>query len=132
MSRFVKASAVYSSDKIDCPEKRLFVAVLSQAVHDAFASHVPRYEKQQAQAWLLGNSQDFKTICENAGRDSKYVITRIRRKILKANGWDVDISLRTTPPRRRRQMKNINKKHLTGNAYYAAKAKEQRTTSHTI
>ena len=132
MSRFVKASAAYSSDKIDCPEKRLFVAVLSQAVHDAFAVHVPRHEKQQAQAWLLGNSQDFKTICENAGRDSKYVITRIRRKILKANGWDVDISLRTTPPRRRRQMKNINKKHLTGNAYYAAKAKEQRTTSHTI
>ena len=132
MSRFVKSSAAYSSDKIDCPEKRLFVAVLSQAVHDAFAVHVPRHEKQQAQAWLLGNSQDFKIICENAGRDSRYVITRIRRKILKANGWDVDISLRTTPPRRRRQMKNINKKHLTGNAYYAAKAKEQRTTSHTI
>ena len=132
MSRFVKASAAYSSDKIDCPERRLFVAVLSQAVHDAFANHVPGLEKRQAQAWLIGNSEDFRTICENAGRDSKYVITRIRRKILKANGWDVDISLRTTPPRRRRQMKNINKKHLTGNAYYAAKAKEQRTTSHTI
>ena len=132
MSRFVKASAAYSSDKIDCPEKRLFVAVLSQAVHDAFAVHVPRHEKQQAQAWLLGNSQDFRIICENAGRDSRYVITRIRRKILRANGWNVDISFRTTPPRRRRQMKNINKKHLTGNAYYAAKAKEQRTTSHTI
>ena len=132
MPRFIKASAVYSSDKIDCPEKRLFIAVLSQAVHDAFAAHVPGHEKQQAQAWLLGNSQDFKTICENAGRDSRYVITRIRKKILKANGWNVDISLRTTPPRRRRQMKNINKKHLTGNAYYAAKAKEKRTTSHTV
>ena len=129
MSRFVKASAVYSSDKIDCPEKRLFVAVLSQAVHDAFSGHVPRHEKQQAQAWLLGNSQDFRIICENAGRDSKYVITRIRRKILQPNGWDVDLSLRTTPPRRRRQMKNINKKHLTGNAYYAAKAREQRAAS---
>ena len=132
MSRFVKASAAYSSDKIDCPEKRLFVAVLSQAVHDAFSSHVSGVERRQAQAWLLGNSNDFKNICENAGRDSKYVIARIRKKILKANGWNVDISLRTTPPRRRRQMKNINKKHLTGNAYYAAKAKEQRTTSHTI
>ena len=131
MSRFVKASAVYSSDKIDCPEKRLFIAVLSQAVHDAFANHVPRHEKQQAQAWLLGNSQDFRIICENAGRDSRYVITRIKRKILQPNGWNVDLSLRTQP-RRRRQMKNINKKHLTGNAYYAAKAKEQRTTSHTI
>ena len=132
MSRFVKASAVYSSDKIDCPERKLFVAVLSQAVHDAFSSHVSGVERRQAQAWLLGNSNDFKNICENAGRDSKYVIARIRKKILKANGWNVDISLRTTPPRRRRQMKNINKKHLTGNAYYAAKAKEQRTTSHTI
>ena len=129
MSRFVKASAVYSSDKIDCPEKRLFIAVLSQAVHDAFAVHVPKHEKQQAQAWLLGNSQDFRIICENAGRDSKYVITRIKRKILQANGWDVNLSLRTTPPRRRRQMKNINKKHLTGNAYYAAKAREQRAAS---
>ncbi len=132
MSRFFKASAAYSSDKIDCPEKRLFVAVLSQAVHDAFSNHVSGVERRQAQAWLLGNSNDFKNICENAGRDSKYVITRIKRKILQANGWDVDISLRTTPPRRRKQMKNINKKHLTGNAYYAAKAKEQRTTSHTI
>ena len=128
MSRFVKASAAYSSDKIDCPEKRLFIAVLSQAVHDAFANHVPRHEKQQAQAWLLGNSQDFRIICENAGRDSKYVITRIRRKILQPSGWDVDLSLRTQP-RRRRQMKNINKKHLTGNAYYAAKAREQRAAS---
>ena len=132
MSRFVIASAAYSSDKIDCPEKRLFVAVLSQAVHDAYSNHVSAVERRQAQAWLLGNSNDFKNICENAGRDSKYVIARIRKKILKANGWNVDISLRTTPPRRRRQMKNINKKHLTGNAYYAAKAKEQRTTSHTI
>ena len=132
MSRFVKASAVYSSDKIDCPERKLFVAVLSQAIHDAFSSHVPKLEKRQAQTWLMSNSQDFRIICENAGRDAKYVITRVRRKILEANGWNVDISFRTTPPRRRRQMKNINKKHLTGNAYYAAKAKEQRTTSHTI
>ena len=123
MSRFIKASAAYSSDKIDCPEKRLFIAVVSQAGHDAFAVHVPRHEKQQAQAWLLSNSQDFRIVCENAGRDSRYVITRIRRKILQPNGWDVDLSLRTTPPRRRRQMKNINKKHLTGNAYYAAKAR---------
>ena len=130
MSRFIKASSVYASDKIDCPERRLFVAVLSQAVHDAFSSHVPGLEKRQAQAWLIGNSEDFRIICENAGRDAKYVLTRIRRKILQANGWNVDISLRTTPPRRRKQMKNINKKHLTGNAYYAAKAKALKEAQH--
>ena len=125
MSRFIKASSVHTSNKIDGPERRLFVAVLSQAVHDAFAEHVPPMEKRQAQAWLMGNSEDFKIICENAGRDAKYVLTKIRRKILEKNGWNVNLSLRTTPPRRRRQMRNINKKHLTGNAYYAAKARKE-------
>ena len=125
MSRFIKSSAAYSSDKIDCPERRLFIAVLSQAVHDAFSSHVPGLEKRQAQSWLMSNSEDFKIICENAGRDAKYVLTKIRRKILEKNGWNVNLSLRTTPPRRRKQMRNINKKHLTGNAYYAAKARKE-------
>ena len=128
MSGFIKAGTAYSSDKIDCPEKRLFIAVLSQAVHDAFSSHVPGVEKRQAQTWLMSNSGDFKTICENAGRNSSYVREKIRRKILKANGWNVDITVRPQP-RRRRQMKKINKKHLTGNAYYAAKKREQRTTA---
>ena len=128
MSRFFKAGAAYASDKIDCPERRLFIAVLSQAVHDAFAAQVPLHEKSQAQAWLLSNSKDFKEICELSGRNPEYVLTKIRRKILEKNGWNVNISLRTTP-RRRRQMKNINKKHLTGNAYYAAKKREQRTTA---
>ena len=126
MVNFVKASATYSSDKIDCPERKLFVAVLSQAVHDAFSSHVPPYEKSQAQAWLMGNSYDFRNICENAGRESSYVLEKIRKRILEERGWNVNISL-TTQPRRRRQMKKINKKHLTGNAYYAAK-RQQLTT----
>jgi|TARA_R100000781_G_scaffold89247_1_gene54945 hypothetical protein len=124
MTRYVKASSAYSSDKIDCPEKRLFVAVLSQAVHDAFSEHVSEIEKMRAQSWLMSNSCDFKTICECAGRNSSYVLEKIRRKILEKNGWNVNVSLRTQP-RRRRQMRKINKKHLTGNSYYAAKKREQ-------
>ena len=123
MPRFIKSSSAYTSDQVEGPERRLFIAVLSQAVHDAFAEHVPGLEKRQAQTWLMSNSEDFRDICENAGRHSGYVLTKIRRKILEKNGWNVNLSLRTTPPRRRRQMKNINKKHLTGNAYYAAKAR---------
>ena len=115
MSRFFKVGAAHSSDKIDCPERKLFVAVLSQAVHDAFSSHVSGVERRQAQAWLLGNSNDFKNICENAGRASGYVLTKIRRKILEKNGWNVNVSLKTQPRSSRKQ------KHLTGNAYYAAK-----------
>ena len=123
MSRFVKSSSAYSSDKIDCPEKRLFIAVMSQAVHDAFANHVPKLEKQKAQTWLMSNSRDFRDICELSGRDSNYVLEKIRRKILEKNGWNVNFSLRTQPRRARKQ------KHLTGNAYYAAKRREQRTTT---
>ena len=121
MSQFIKADSthVYSWSS---PERRLFIAVLSQAVHDAFSSHVPKLEKQQARSWLTNNSKDFKNICEHAGRSAQYVSEKIRKKILKANGWNVDVSMRTTPPRIRKR------KHLTGNAYYAAK-REQRTAS---
>ena len=124
MSQFIKSSPDYTFDKIDCPEKRLFIAILSQAVHDAFASHVPKLEKEAARSFLTRNSSDFRHICEMAGRDATYVRERIRIRVLRENGWNVDLSLRTTPPRRRKQMKEINKKHLTGNAYYAAKRKE--------
>tara|TARA_Y100000034_G_scaffold5961_1_gene6564 strand:+ start:376 stop:768 length:393 start_codon:yes stop_codon:yes gene_type:complete len=122
MARFIKSSSAYASDKIDCPEKRLFVAVLSQAVHDAFSEHVSGLERRQAQTWLVSNSKDFKDICELSGRDSSYVLTKIRRRILKKNGWNVNLSLRTQPRRIRKQ------KHLTGNAYYAAK----RASAHTL
>ena len=117
MSRFIKSSPAYASDKIDCPQKRLFIAILSQAVHDAFAPHVPRLEKQAARSFLTSNSPDFQHICEMAGRNHAYVREKIRKKVLRENGWNVDVKLRITAPRR----KKINKKHLTGNAYYAAK-----------
>ena len=117
MSRFIKSSSTYTSDRADGPERRLFIAVLSQAVHDAFAKHVPPYEKERARTWLIGNSRDFRDICELSGRESKYVREKIRRKILEKNGWNVNISLRTQP----RRIRKHKQKHLTGNAYYAAK-----------
>ena len=123
MSSFIKSANTSISD-LGSPEQRLFIAVLSQAVHDAFANHVPPYERSQAQAWIMSNNHDFNIICECAGRNSSYVLEKIRRRILEKNGWNVNLSMRVSSPRRRRQMKNINKKHLTGNAYYAAKAQK--------
>ena len=120
MSQFIKASNTYVSDW-SSPERRLFIAVISQAVHDAFSGHVPRLEKQQAQSWLTSNSKDFKNICEYAGRSAQFVFEKIRKKILRANGWNVDISMRTTPPR----IRKYKQKHLTGNAYYAAKREKR-------
>ena len=123
MSRFIKSSAVYASDKMDGPEKRLFVAILSQAVHDAFSDHVPTLEKQAARSFLTSNSEDFKSICELAGRDANYVREKIRKKVLRENGWNVDVAIRISSPRRRKQMAAYRKRSnkLTGNAYYAAK-----------
>ncbi len=130
--KFIKSSAVYSSDKIDCPEKRLFVAVLSQAVHDAFSAHVPSMEKRAARNFLTRNSGDFQAICELAGRDSDYVRQRIRKKVLREQGWNVDVAIRISSPRRRKQMANYRKRSnkLTGNAYYAAKKANQATALH--
>ena len=125
MNTFINSSPVYASDKIDCPEKRLFIAILSQAVHDAFSAHVPPLEKQAARSFLMSNTQDFRDICEMAGRSHAYVREKIRKKVLRANGWNVDVRVRISSPRRRNQMKKTNKKHLTGNAYYAAKRSNQ-------
>ena len=85
MTNFIKATNIYASDKIDCPEKRLFIAVLSQAVHDAFSSHVPGLEKQAARSFLTSNSRDFKLICEMAGRNSNYVKEKIERRLYGTN-----------------------------------------------
>ena len=132
MTNFIKSTSIYLSDKGDCPEKRLFVAVLSQAVHDAFSSHVPSLEKRAARSFLTSNSEDFRSICELAGRNSKYVREKIRKKVLKDNGWNVDVKIRITSPRRRKQMENYRKKSnkLTGNAYYAAKKANEAAALH--
>ena len=122
---FIKSSAVYASDKMDGPEKRLFIAILSQAVHDAFAPHVPPLEKQAARNFLTVDSPNFRHVCELAGRDHAYVRERLRKKVLRDKGWNVDVKIRISSPRRRKQMRNINKKHLTGNAYYASKRSNQ-------
>ena len=122
MTRFIKASTPCDYDNLDGPERRLFIAVLSQAVHDAFAKHVPPYERSQAQTWLISNSKDFRDICECAGRNSGYVLEKIRKLILKADGWNFNLKFRPKP--RRTRNKKSKRKHLTGNAYYAAKAQK--------
>ena len=78
------------------PEERLFIAVLSQAAHDAFSTHVGRLEREAARAFFMNNSRWFKDICELAGREPQYVHEKVRKRILKANGWNLDESMRKT------------------------------------
>ena len=63
------------------PEERLFVAVLSQAVHDVFSNHVEKLDKQQAKEFLTQNTWHFKKICEFAGRDPEYVIRKMKKRM---------------------------------------------------
>ena len=107
-------------------EERLFIAVLSQAAHDAFSTHVGKLERDAARAFFMNKGKRFRDICELAGREPQYVHEKIRKKILKANGWNMDESLRKMyrQSSSRKKRGRYKKKHLTGNAYYAAKEKK--------
>ena len=118
--RVYQASELFTST-LDCPEQRLFAAVLSQAVHDATCGHVSKLEKESAEAFLLSRSEHFKIICELAGWVPEYVYDKARRyfqrqKVLRDNGWNVDVSMK-------KKTGKSKYKGLTGNAYYAAKRK---------
>ena len=64
------------------PETKLFTAVLSQAVHDVFSSHVDRIDKDSAMDFLTEDSFHLRIICDLAGRDADYVRKKIRAKLL--------------------------------------------------
>ena len=64
------------------PEEKLFGAVLSQAVHDVFSSHVDKMDKKQAMDFLTTDNFHLRMICELAGRDAGYVRRKIRAKLL--------------------------------------------------
>ena len=130
-------------DKVDIPEKDLWVAVLTRAVLDA-CKGPPRldmtrtanishknhynYNRDQARHFFLEGGKHFTNICEMAGRNPTYVQERIRKILLRKNGWNVDIPITShyrQGPKRGRKRGPQKKKHLTGNSYYAAKAAKE-------
>ena len=117
------------------PEKDLWTAVLAKAAVDAFKgppdsfmqqqrNHYSHY-RDQARQFFLGQSAHFKKVCEMAGRDPTYVHQKMKHRILKHQGWNVDVPV-TSHYRQgvRRKRGKYKTKHLTGNAYYAAKASQ--------
>jgi|TARA_R100001530_G_scaffold130157_1_gene100906 hypothetical protein len=77
-----------SNNKKMEPEQKLFLAILSQAIHDAFKTS-DNISRDSARSWLLSNSRDFREICEFAGRDPNYVRQKIQNKIIKDKGWKI-------------------------------------------
>ena len=132
------AEETISDHKVTLPEKDLWVAVLCRAVLDACkgppdldmrlptnVSHKNQYtyDRDAARHFFKEGGAHFRLICEMAGRNPEYVQAKIRKVLLRKNGWNVDVPItshyRQGPKRGRRKNKG-----LTGNAYYAAKAKK--------
>ena len=70
----------------------------------------------------MKGGKHFREICEMAGRNPDYVQAKVRKVLLRKNGWNVDVPI--TSHYRQGPKRGRKKKHLTGNAYYAAKAKK--------
>ena len=62
-------------------DNQIFVAILHQAVRDAFISS-DGFARRTARAWLLGNSERFRFVCECAGREASYVQKKVKKKIM--------------------------------------------------
>ena len=136
------AEEAISEDRVTLPEKDLWVAVLCRAVLDACKgppqlnmskhsniSHKNQYtyDRNQARHFFMEGGKHFRHICEMAGRNPEYVQEKVKKVILRKNGWNVDVPITShyrQGPKRGRKRGKYKKKHLTGNAYYAAKAKK--------
>ena len=134
------ALEINPGDKVTLPEKDLWVAVLCRAVLDACKgpprldmtrkaniSHKNHYkfDRDQARHFFLEGGSHFNLIWEMAGRNPTYVQDKVRKVILRKEGWNVDVPITShyrQGPKRKRKKPKYRKKHLTGNAYYAAKA----------
>jgi hypothetical protein len=133
------AAEINTEDRVTLPEKELWVAVLSRAALDAckgpprlnmdLRSNVTHknnytYDRDQARHFFMTGGFHFNLICELAGRDPVYVQQRVRKIILRKNGWNVDVPItshyRQGPRKGRRRGRP---KKLTGNSYYAVRGK---------
>jgi hypothetical protein len=125
-------------DKVDLPEKDLWVAVLCRAVLDACKgpphldmtrkanrSHESLYcyNRDQARHFFVEGGFHFRLICEMAGRNPDYVQNKIRKVLLRKNGWNVDVPI-TSHYRQGPKKGRGRPKKLTGNSYYSAMGKK--------
>ena len=140
------AAETINEDRVTLPEKDLWVAVLCRAVLDAckgppdldmsrpanitHKNHY-HYDRDQARHFFMEGGTHFRLICELAGRNPDYVQDRIRKVLLRKNGWNVDVPItshyRQGPKRgikRGPYKKKYRKTHPAGHTYYTAMGKK--------
>jgi hypothetical protein len=78
--------------KITSPEKDLWTSVLSRAALDVVRNS-DRLERDQACSFFLKGGKHFRNVCQFAGRDPDYVQAKMRKYILRKQGWNVDVPI---------------------------------------
>ena len=95
------------------PEQRMFLNVITQAVHDASYKGEERYDvyhRDQAISWLTSNSYDFRMVCKLADLDPDYAHTKLQKAIdsdiykIRADHYKKQKPGRKNPPGRYRLM----------------------------
>ena len=72
--------AISMFHRVKTPEEHLWTAVLTRAVQDVFVTS-DWYATRAAIAWFKNQGQDYKEVCELAGRNPKYVYAKMISKI---------------------------------------------------
>ena len=139
------AAETINGEKVTLPEKDLWVAVLCRAVLDACkgppqldmtrkanVSHQNHYtyDRDQARHFFMEGGSHFNLICEMAGRNPTYVQDKVRKVILRKNGWNVDVPITShyrqgsKRKRGRPRKQKYRKTYPAGSAYYTAMGKK--------
>ena len=102
------AEETISDERVTLPEKDLWVAVLCRSVLDACKGppdldmtrtanraheSLYNYNRDQARHFFMDGGSHFRLICEMAGRNPAYVQDKVRKVILRKNGWNVDVPI---------------------------------------
>jgi len=102
------STTAISGDRVTLPEKELWIAVLSRAALDAckgpprlnmsLPSNVPHKnhytcDRAQARHFFMKGGHHFNLVCDLAGHDPNYVQAKIRKIILRKEGWNVDVPI---------------------------------------
>ena len=105
---YVGHAAEISEGEVTLPEKDLWVAVLCRAVLDACKGppqldltrianiahkNQYNYNRDQARHFFMEGGKHFRDVCEMAGRNPEYVQAKIRKMLLRKNGWNVDVPI---------------------------------------
>ena len=126
-------------DRVTLPEKDLWVAVLSRAALDAckgpprlnmdLRSNITHknnytYDRDQARHFFMTGGSHFNLVCELAGRNPVYVQQRVRKIILRKEGWNVDVPVTSHYRQGRGRKRGRPRKNKPTHAYYVAMGKK--------